>query len=349
MSFILDLLEGGWYGLVDYLSFHVLTCLVPAFFIAGAITLFFSQATVLKYFGPKANKFVAYAVASVSGTVLAVCSCTVLPIFGGIYKRGAGLGPAIAFLYSGPAINILAIIYSARLLGYDIGVARAVGAVAFAAIVGLLMALIFSREKKQRDEQSEKAFAVLEQEPAGKPWWQQLIFFGTLIGILVFLASKNWIVAAIFFAVLGFVLWRWFTLDEIKLWMKETFLFTKKIFPWLIGGVFFSGMLRVLIPSDWVSAFAGKNTLLANFGVSLFGAATYFSTLTEVPLMRMFMDLGMTKGPVVSMLLADPALSIPSILVLGSLIGWKKTLTYVGLVVVMATLTGYTLGMFFLR
>ncbi len=176
MSFILDLLEGGWYGLVDYLSFHVLTCLIPAFFIAGAITLFFSQATVLKYFGPKANKFVAYAVASVSGTVLAVCSCTVLPIFGGIYKRGAGLGPAIAFLYSGPAINILAIIYSARLLGYDIGVARAVGAIAFAAIVGLLMAFIFSREKKIPDSNSEKAFAALEQEPGARNGGSRLSF-----------------------------------------------------------------------------------------------------------------------------------------------------------------------------
>ena len=346
MSFVLDLLQGGWGGLIDYLSFHVLTCLVPAFFIAGAITMFFSQATVLKYFGPKANKFISYGVASVSGTVLAVCSCTVLPIFGGIFKRGAGLGPAIAFLYSGPAINILAIIYSARLLGYDIGVARGVGAVAFSAIVGLLMALIFSKDKTHYDE---KAFIALEKEPEGKKLWQQVIFFGALIGILVFLASKNWLFAGASFAVLGLVLWRWFTFDEIKMWMKETFFFTKKIFPWLVGGVFFAGMLRVLIPADWVSAFAGQNTLLANFGVSLFGAATYFSTLTEVPLMKAFMDLGMTKGPVVSMLLADPALSIPSILVLGSIIGWKKTFTYVGLVVMMATLTGFTLGMFFLK
>jgi len=345
MSYLLDLLEAGWLGLVDYLSFHVLTCLVPAFFIAGAITLFFSQATVLKYFGPKSNKVVSYGVASISGTVLAVCSCTVLPIFGGIYKRGAGLGPAVAFLYSGPAINILAIIYSARLLGYDIGVARAVGAIAFSVVIGLLMALIFIRDKTKYDE---KAFAALEKEPEGKKLWQQVIYFGSLIGILVFLASKNWIAAALSFAVLGFAL-RWFSLEEIKMWLKETFFFTKKIFPWLIGGVFFAGMLRFVIPPNWVSAFAGQNTLQANFGVSLFGAATYFATLTEVPLMRAFMDLGMTKGPVLSMLLADPALSIPSILVLGSLIGWKKTFTYVGLVVVMAAMTGFMLGAWFLK
>jgi uncharacterized protein len=346
VDFALNLLKSGWLGLVDYLSFHVLTCLVPAFFIAGAITLFFSQATVLKYFGPKSNKIVSYGVASISGTVLAVCSCTVLPIFGGIYKRGAGLGPAVAFLYSGPAINILAIIYSARLLGYDIGVARGVGAVAFSVVVGLLMALIFSHDKTKYDE---KAFLSLEKEPEGKKLWQQIIFFASLICILVFMASKNWMGSVISFAVLGFVLWRWFNLEEITMWMKETFFFTKKIFPWLIGGVFFAGMLRFVVPSEWVSAFAGKNTIQANFGVSLFGAATYFSTLTEVPLMKAFMDLGMTKGPVLSMLLADPALSIPSILVLGSIIGWKKTFSYVGLVVIMATMTGFLLGMWFLK
>jgi uncharacterized protein len=345
VDFILNLLEAGWLGLVDYLSFHVLTCLVPAFFIAGAITLFFSQATVIKYFGPKANKAVSYGVASISGTVLAVCSCTILPIFGGIYKRGAGLGPAIAFLYSGPAINILAIIYSARLLGYDIGVARAVGAIVFSVVIGLLMALIFMGEKTKYDN---KAFAALEKEPEGKKLWQQVIFFGSLIGILVFLASKNWIAAALSFAVLGFAL-RWFTFEEMKMWMKETFFFTKKIFPWLIGGVFFAGMLRFVIPPDWIKAFAGENTIQANFGASLIGAATYFATLTEVPLMRSLMDLGMAKGPVVAMLLADPALSIPSILVLGSMIGWKKTFAYVGLVVVMSTMTGYLLGMWFLK
>jgi uncharacterized membrane protein YraQ (UPF0718 family) len=346
MSYVLDLLEAGWLGLVDYLSFHVLTCLVPALFIAGAITLFFSQRTVLKYFGPKSNKAVSYGVASVSGTVLAVCSCTVLPIFGGIFTRGAGLGPAIAFLYSGPAINVLAIVYSARLLGYDIGLARGVGAILFSVVVGLLMAAIFSRDKTRYDE---KAFAALEKEPEGKKLWQQAIFFGTLIAILVFGASKNWLLAGVSLVALLVVLKLWFSLDEVKLWFKETFLFTRKIFPWLIGGVFFAGMLRFVIPPDWIKAFAGENTIQANAGASLIGAATYFATLTEVPLMRSLMDLGMTKGPVVSMLLADPALSIPSILVLGSIMGWKKTSTYVGLVVVMSTLTGFLLGTWFLK
>jgi hypothetical protein len=237
-------------------------------------------------------------------------------------------------------------VYSARLLGYDIGLARGAGAIIFSIVVGLLMAAIFSRDKSRYDE---KAFAALEKEPEGKKLWQQAIFFGTLIAILVFGASKNWLAAGISLAALIVVLWQWFSLDEIKLWFKETFLFTKKIFPWLIGGVFFAGMLRFVIPPDWVKAFAGENTIQANAGASLIGAATYFATLTEVPLMRSLMDLGMTKGPVVSMLLADPALSIPSILVLGSIMGWKKTSTYVGLVVVMSALTGFLLGTWFLK
>lgn len=343
MDFVVELLKGGWYGLVDYLSFHVLTCLIPAFFIAGAIGVFFSQATVLKYFGPKSNKAVSYGVASVSGAVLAVCSCTVLPIFGGIYKRGAGLGPAVAFLYSGPAINILAIIYSARLLGYDIGVARAIGAIVFSVIIGMIMAFIFRKEKSTGDA---KAYENLYQDPAARKTWQQVLFFVTLIAILIFAASKNWLATGISLGVLAWVLWRYFSWDELKQWMQETWGFFKKVFPWLIIGVFAAGMLRVLIPSEWVSALAGSNTIQSNFIVSLFGAATYFATLTEVPLMRAFMDLGMAKGPVLAMLLADPALSIPSMLALGSIMGWKKTFTYVGLVVVMATFTGYFFGMF---
>jgi len=335
------LLQGGVAALIDYLSFHVLTCLVPAFFIAGAISVFVSQASVLKYFGPNANKFLAYGVASVSGTVLAVCSCTVLPLFGGIYLHGAGLGPAIAFLYSGPAINVLAIVYSARLLGYDIGAARAVGAIVFSIIIGLIMAVIFRKEEKQKNAE---AFAALAIDPPGKPLWKQLAFFAILVGILGFGASKQWIVTGVLLVALGIILWRWFTTGELKQWMKETGHFVRLIIPWLLGGVFVAGILKAAIPESWVVGAVGENSLLANFVASFLGMLMYFATLTEVPIIRAFMDLGMNKGPVLALLLAGPALSLPSILSLSRIMGWRKTLTFSALVVVMATTTGYSFG-----
>jgi hypothetical protein len=341
MDYILMLLKAGWDGLIEYLSLHVLTCLIPAMFIAGAIAVFISQASVLKYFGPKANKFLAYGVASVSGTILAVCSCTVLPLFGGIYLNGAGIGPATAFLYSGPAINVLAIVYSARLLGYDIGLARVIGAVTFSIIIGILMAIIFRKEERQKNA---AAFEMLLVDPKTKPLWKQIIFFAILVGILVFAASKQWLITGVLLAALGIILWRWFTTGELKQWMLETWRFFRLIIPWLLVGVFIAGILKVLIPASVVTQYVGGNTLQGNFIASFFGMLMYFATLTEVPIIRAFMDLGMGKGPVLSLLLAGPALSLPSILVLRGIIGWKKTLTYVGLVVVMATFTGYIFG-----
>jgi len=342
MSIVIELLHGGFDALLEYLSAHVLTCLVPAFFIAGAIAVFTSQAAVLKYFGPQAKKLLSYSVASVSGTILAVCSCTVLPLFGGIYKRGAGLGPAVAFLYSGPAINVLAIVYSARLLGYDLGTARALGAIAFAAGIGLIMAVIYRREESEKDAQ---AFATLAADLEGKSLWQQVIFFGTLVGILVFAASKNWIVTGILFALLVLILWRWFTRGEIGQWMRETLHFVRLIVPWLLVGVFAAGIITVVVPESVVTAYVGGNSLLANFIASFLGALMYFATLTEVPIIRAFMDLGMGKGPALALLLAGPALSLPNMLVIRSLMGTKKTLTYTALVVVMATISGYIFGL----
>ncbi len=341
MEYALELLQGGWDALREYLSFHVLTCLIPAFFIAGAIAVFVSQGAILKYFGPKANKVLSYGVASVSGTVLAVCSCTILPLFGGIYKRGAGLGPAITFLYAGPAINVLAIIYSARLLGYDIGLARALGAIVFAIIIGIIMAWIFRKEKTAGDE---RAFANICEDPSARKMWQLLLFFGSLVGILVFAASKNWIMTGIMFALLFFVLWRWFTRQDIVYWMKETWRFFKMILPWLLGGVFVAGILTVLIPDDVVADWVGGNSIQANLLASVSGMLMYFATLTEVPIIRAFMDLGMGKGPALSLLLAGPAVSLPSILVLRKIMGWRKTLIYIVLVVIMATVTGFIFG-----
>jgi len=342
MEIIAQVLQGGWNALLEYLSAHVLTCLVPAFFIAGAIAVFISQASVLKYFGPQAKKILSYSVASVSGTILAVCSCTVLPLFGGIYKRGAGIGPAVAFLYSGPAINVLAIVYTARILGFDLGLARAIGAVAFAAGIGLIMALIYRKEESLKDS---AVFDALMADPEAKKWWQQIVFFAVLVGILIFAASKNWIVTGILLVVLGFILWRWFTRGEIGIWMKETLRFVRLIVPWLLGGVFVAGIITTFVPQDVVTGWVGGSSLLANFIASFLGALMYFATLTEVPIVSAFMNLGMGKGPTLALLLAGPALSLPNMLVIRSIMGTKKTLTYVTLVVVFATITGYIFGL----
>jgi len=342
MEYFIDLLRSGLHALEEYLSGHVLTCLVPAFFIAGAIAVFLSQAAVLKYFGPQAKRLLSYGVASVSGTILAVCSCTVLPLFGGIYKRGAGLGPAIAFLYSGPAINVLAIVYSAKLLGYDVGVARAVGAVMFAVVIGLIMAFIYRREQSEKDT---RAFDMLAADSEGKSLWQQVVFFAILVGILVSAASKVWVATGILLAILAVVLWRWFTRGELTQWMKETLHFVRLIAPWLLVGVFAAGIIRYVVPESVVTEYVGGNSLPANFMASFLGALMYFATLTEVPIVRSFMDLGMGKGPALALLLAGPALSLPSMLVLRNIMGTKKMLTYVALVVVMATITGYIFGL----
>jgi len=342
MSILMQLLQGGWNALLEYLSAHVLTCLIPAFFIAGAIAVFISQASVLKYFGPRAKKLLSYSVASVSGTILAVCSCTVLPLFGGIYKRGAGIGPAVAFLYSGPAINVLAIVYTARILGFDLGLARAIGAVAFAAGIGLIMATIYRKEESLKDT---AAFDALTADPESKKWWQQITFFAVMVGILVFAASKNWIVTGVLLAALALILWRWFTKSEMGIWMKETLRFVRLIVPWLLGGVFIAGIITTFVPQHAVSTWVGGNGLFANFIASFVGALMYFATLTEVPIVSAFMDLGMGKGPTLALLLAGPALSLPNMLVIRSIMGTKKTLTYIALVVVFATTTGYIFGL----
>jgi len=342
MNILLNLLQGGWNGLVSYLSAHVITCLVPALFIAGGIASFVSQAAILKYFGPQAKKIVSYSVASVSGAVLAVCSCTVLPLFAGIYKKGAGIGPAIAFLFSGPAINVLAITYSAKLLGYEIGIARAVGAIVFSILVGLIMAFIYRKEKTKADA---RAFALLAADPPSKNIWQQVLFIGSLVGVLIFASSKNWILLGVFLLAVALILWRWYTRREIIQWLKETLHFTRLIIPWLLVGVFVAGILTVVIPPDIVATWVGGNSILANFIASFAGALMYFATLTEVPIVKAFMDLGMGKGPALSLLLAGPSLSLPAMFTLTRIMGFKKMISYVIIVVIMATLTGYIFGL----
>jgi len=346
-----------------YAREHVILCLVPAFFIAGAISVFVSQASVMKYFGAKANKFLSYSVASVSGTILAVCSCTVLPLFSGIYKRGAGLGPAVAFLYSGPAINVLAIILTARILGWQLGLARAIGAVLFSVVIGLLMHLIFLKEERARHANGDfNVGEVKENRSLG----QTVLYFGSMIAFLVFanwgkplegdhglwslIYQYKWWIAGFSLLSLAIILFRWFKKDELKEWTSATWGFALQILPLLLGGVLVSGFLlgRVghegIIPSRFVAALVGGNSLWANFFSSIVAAFMYFATLTEVPILQGLMNSGMGKGPALALLLAGPALSLPSMLVLRSIMGIKKTAIYVTLVVVMATISGMIFG-----
>ncbi len=389
-----------------YAREHVLLCLVPAFFIAGAIAVFASQASVMKYLGARANKILAYGVASVSGSILAVCSCTVLPLFAGIHRMGAGLGPATAFLYSGPAINVLAIVLTARVLGIRLGVARAVGAIVFAVVIGLCMHLLFRREEM---EKASAQMAFPEPEVA-RPLWQNVLYFAAMIWVLVFanwgqpqeqtglwhtIWAGKWALTALGAAALGTILTSWFGLKlrnlamialptvavalaapghpelafavavlglsgvssrdrgELGEWFASSWGFARQILPLLFAGVLVAGALlgrpghEGLIPSAWVAAAVGGNSLGANLFASVAGAFMYFATLTEVPILEGLLGNGMGQGPALALLLAGPALSLPSMLVIAGVIGWRKTAAYVFLVVVMATVSGLIYGQFF--
>ena len=351
--------------LQEYVREHVLLCLVPAFFIAGAIANFVSQGAVIKYFGVQANKLLSYAVASVSGTILAVCSCTVLPLFAGIYKKGAGIGPATAFLYSGPAINVLAIILTARVLGLEIGIARAVGAIVFAVVIGMLMHLFFIRDEKRRDTDPE--FAHVETEETLRPLWQTAVYFFTMIAIIVFV---NWgkdermhlwnivyrykyFITGAFLLFLLYMIIAWFKKEELKSWVDSSWGFAKQILPLLFMGVLAAGFLlgrpghEGIIPSRWVARLVGGNSLRSNLFASVVGAFMYFATLTEVPILQGLLGAGMGKGPALALLLSGPAISLPNMLVIRSVLGTEKTIVYVLLVVVMATLSGMLFGHFF--
>ncbi len=386
-----------------YAREHVILCLLPAFFIAGAIAVFISQNAVLKYLGPKANKVSAYGVAAVSGTILAVCSCTVLPLFAGIYKKGAGLGPAAAFLYSGPAINVLAIVLTANVLGWKLGLARAVGAVLFSIIIGLLMQWIFRREDAERT--SGGSFSGAGE--ADRPLWQTSLYFAAMICVLVFanwgrpessqglwhaIFTAKWIITAVFGLLFAAVLITWWQLSWVKVtavsiavtlaaliwpehpsiafglgvaglsvltagredengeWFAQSWGFAKQILPLLFWGVLIAGLLlgrpdqEGLIPSEWVSRLVGGNSLKANFFASFMGAFMYFATLTEVPILQGLTGNGMGQGPALTLLLAGPALSLPNMLVIRSVLGAKKTFVFVSLVIVMAAGTGWLYG-----
>jgi uncharacterized membrane protein YraQ (UPF0718 family) len=393
-----------------YARNHTLACIVPALFIAGGIITFLSQESVMRYLGPKANPILAYGVASVSGCVLAVCSCSVLPMFAGIYQLGAGLGPATAFLYSGPAINVLAIFLTARVLGFDIGVARAVGSIVFAVVIGVLMAAIFRKTEKAKIE----ATMQMPEQPPRRHIAKNGVFLATMILFLIFsdwfnpgkvtvtttdgrtfnavvlnetkdavrfqieedlgelktgdklnLSKINiakiadrpswvmtvyhirWYLAGACGLAVLFMAWGWFAKDELRLWMSNTWDFAKMLVPLLYGGVFVVGFISVLIPEKQVAQLVGDNSLRSNVVASVIGAFWYFATLTEIPITQALMGLGMHKGPVLALLLAGPALSLPSILVIRKVIGDVKTTVFVILVIVMSTIVGMIFGAFF--
>ncbi len=404
----------AFYMLQWYARNHTLACVVPAMFIAGGIATFLSKEAVLRHLGPKANKLEAYSVASVSGTVLAVCSCSVLPMFAGIYRMGAGLGPASAFLYSGPAINVMAIFLTGRVLGYDLGIARVIGSVLFAVIIGVLMAIIFRKDEEQREAM---VMRLPDPPPATRSLLQTALFFASMIGFLVFsdwanpsqtIVEKtdgtrlqvavlldtteilrvqieeptdslkkgvkltipkteiakteaatpegyqwaNWIHAQRWYFAFGclagtlLMTARWFQREELTEWMDQTWGFAKSIVPLLFGGVFVTGFVGALIPEEWVASWVGGDSIQANLVASVIGALWYFATLTEIPILEALIGLGMGRGPALSLLLAGPALSLPSIAVVYSIVGFRKTVVFVALTVVMSALAGMVFGWF---
>jgi uncharacterized membrane protein YraQ (UPF0718 family) len=423
------LLQSGWVSLLDYLAAHVLLCLVPAFFIAGALSTLIPKEAVTRYLGPRASKWVSYPAAAVGGFVLAVCSCTILPLFAGIWKRGAGLGPAITFLFVGPAVNILAIAYTGAAIGMDIAIARIVLSGVFGIAIGLIMATVFKDsqaadnglfDQKAQVKPAVWAFfgllltvlivGTLQVDGLTRTWFSvtlpvdvpaslqnalesmNLSFQGALlILMLVVIALAAWrglepvlertngwtwattalVAATLLIAapaldttgsiVVGFtgrfigevvllagiavVAARGLERHELQGWLWETWKFVKQIFPLLVVGVFGAGMVKVLIPEQWIQTLAGSNTIWANLMGVLFGVFMYFPTLVEVPIARMFLDLGMHRGPLLAYLMADPELSLQSILVTGKILGNKKTWTYVSLVTVFSTLAGYIFGL----
>nr|HID59651.1 permease [Desulfobacterales bacterium] len=347
----------------EYAREHVLSCLIPAFFIAGAIAVFVSQASVLKHFGATARKILSYPVASISGAILAVCSCTVLPLFAGIYSRGAGIGPATAFLYSGPAINVLAIVLTARVLGWKLGLVRAIGAVAFAVITGLLMAIIFRRDDAVR---TAGEIYLPEEEARERTLLKDSLFMLTMVLILIFGAfakptvgaaglwpaifAAKWYITSALLVLLGLMVKSWFRKEERLKWVESTWGFMKQIFPLLGAGVLVAGFLlgrpghSGLIPEHYVRALVGGNSLWANLFASVSGALMYFATLTEVPILQGLIGAGMGSGPALALLLAGPALSLPNMFVIGGVMGVKKTVTFCSIVVILSTIAGLLYG-----
>ena len=350
-------LQAGLTTLLGYLSAHVLTCLIPAFFIAGAIAALLKTEIVFKYFGKDAPKWLCYSVAATSGTILAVCSCTILPMFAGIEKKGAGIGPATAFLFSGPAINLLAIVLTARVLGLDIGIARALAAVSMAVVIGLIMAAIFERSPQKCDISPgnapvQAAQATTEPHNGGKTERISVLFMALLIGVLLSATSSlqfalKWTIVAAFIAAAAYVLMRYFSSEEKSAFFSETWSLTKKIFPLLVVGTFITGVIGYFMPTELLRTYLGSNGFLSCFIASVVGALLYMPTLLEIPIVGTLFgySTGVTApGPALSLLLSGPSLSLPSMIVIMRVIGFKKGGVYISLVVIVSTLVGMLYG-----
>jgi hypothetical protein len=345
----------GWDTLWAYLSQHVVTCLIPAFFIAGAIASFVKKDAILKYFSPETKKSTAYGIASISGAVLAVCSCTILPMFAGILKKGSGLGPAVTFLYAGPAINILAIVYTAQVLGIDLGIARAVAAIVLSIVIGLIMMKLFPQHDEEVTRTHAAARRAVMAKADDRPKWVIPAFFVFLIAILLIGTSAlpvfyRLLIVYFLSMAVAFLLIYYFTRDEVTDWGFEIWDLTKKIFPILVIGTFALGVLAFFLPPETFKPFFGDNSILANLLAALLGAILYMPTLLEVPVIGTtlgYLSGSMAKGPALALLLTGPSVSLPSLLVIYRIIGAKRTLAYAGLVVVFSTMAGFLFGNFF--
>jgi uncharacterized membrane protein YraQ (UPF0718 family) len=349
MALFIELLKGGLATLQDYLLAH-LPFVVPAFFLAGALYALFPKDKILRYLGPRSPKYISYPMSVAAGLCLAVCSCTILPLFAGIRKSGAGLGPAIVFLYTAPATNILAIIYTSSLIGVDVALARIILSISFAIVIGVSMAALFPDKISgdTADVAAGQAFPSTQNSPGSRWLWT---FFGLLLAILLWGASPaitilkvKLIGLAPLLIALVFVAWRGLGRANVLSWMRETWVFLRTIVPLLLVGVFVAGMLRVVIPAEFVSRYFGTTTLGATLAAVLFGVVAYFPTLVEVPMARLFLDVGVGRGPLLAYLLADPVVSIPSLLVVRQMIGNRRLFWYVAIIIVCCTAAGLIYG-----
>jgi len=357
-NILLTGLVGGVTAFVDYISAHVLTCLIPAFFIAGAMNALLQKEAITRYLGEKTPLYKAYPVAVVSGLLLAVCSCTILPLFAGIKKKGAGIGPAIAFLYTAPATNILAIAFTWSVIGADFAIARIVLSITFAIIIGLVISKLFADTTPAVAAPIACACSPVTETPTAKSQRDVILFIGTLVAILfvgtwsLFLENKlagiplRFLILPLLGLLIVIEMRRWFTRDEQRAWLEETWSFMRTIFPLLFIGIFVAGVISALLPEGILGTYLGSNTVFANLIAVLFGTFMYFPTLVEVPMAKMFLDLGMAKGPLLAYVLADPVISLPSILVVRKFMGTKQTLAYVLLIVFFCTLAGLIYGSF---
>lgn len=349
MPLVIELLEGGVATLEDYLLVH-LPFVVPAFFLAGALYALFPKDKILRYLGPRSPKYISYTMSVAAGLCLAVCSCTILPLFAGIRKSGAGLGPAIVFLYTAPATNILAIIYTSALIGIDVALARIILSIGFAIIIGTSMTALFPDKISENTTNvaAGQAFSLAGNSPSSRWLW---VFFGLLLAILLWGASPaitilkvKLIGLAPLLIALIFVARRALSRDDVLSWMRETWFFVRTIVPLLLVGVFVAGMLRVVIPAEFVSQHFGSTTVGATLAAVLFGVVAYFPTLVEVPMARLFLDVGVGRGPLLAYLLADPVISLPSMLVVRQMIGNRRLLWYVVIIIACCTAAGLLYG-----